>query len=165
MTKCFLILSVTFLQPNLPAQIGAGPKADDHLQTVDDSKYRAGDVWEYETRTGEGHSRLIVLKLERSSKLGIIVHVAVDNLFWKACQGDRLPEAVPHMPFARKAIDASVTRRVATGHSLPAYKDGYEIWRRDYSRGHAGVYVSSVKDAVAVAEETWRTGLGCGKRE
>lgn len=48
-----------------------------------DSKYRVGDVWEYDTRGGEKRSRFVVVKVETSPKLGTIVHIGVDNLIWK----------------------------------------------------------------------------------
>jgi hypothetical protein len=160
-----VLSAVVLLDSHSTGQIGVLPKGDVRLRAVTDPKYSVGDVWEYKTRAGEEHSRLTVLKIERSSKLGIIVHVAVDNLTWRTCQGYPFPEAVPHMPFARKAVDASVTRRVAMGHSLPDYQDGYETWRRGYSQGHAGVYIIPVGDAISVAEEIWRKGMGCGSRE
>jgi hypothetical protein len=66
------------------------------------------------------------------------------------------------MPFSLKAIDASAVRRVATDRELPSYKEGYEEWRQAFVTGHAGIYTIRIKDAVAVAEETGRTGMGCG---
>jgi hypothetical protein len=67
------------------------------------------------------------------------------------------------MPFAREAIEGSATRRVARTHSLPKYEEGYEEWRNAFLNGHAGIYTISIKDAVSVAEKTWRIGMGCGK--
>jgi hypothetical protein len=66
------------------------------------------------------------------------------------------------MPFARKAVDASAVRRVASNSQLPNYEEGYEEWRQAFLSGHAGIYTILVKDAISAAEETWRTGLGCG---
>ena len=65
------------------------------------------------------------------------------------------------MPFARKAVEASVTKRIKATKSLPDYRNGYEEWREAYVNKHAGVYVISVQEAVSVAEETWRSGIGC----
>ena len=134
------------------------------MQPTTDSKYRVGDVWEYTTRGGEEQSRLTIVKIDKSSKLGIVIHIAVDRLNWRTCQGDPLPEQVPHMPFAREAIEDSVTRRVGSSRSLPNYQDGYEEWKNAFLNGHAGIYTISVKDAVSVAETTWRKGMGCGAK-
>jgi len=66
------------------------------------------------------------------------------------------------MPFARNAIDSSAIRRISTDHELPQFEEGYEEWRAAFLKGHAGVYTIPIKDAVATAEQTWRSGLGCG---
>ncbi|HWY70344.1 MAG TPA: hypothetical protein VNX88_16870 [Terriglobales bacterium] len=143
------------------AQVGVLPKGDVRLKQAIDSKFRVGDIWGYKTRPGEEGSRLVVVRVDKSPELGIIVHVAVDSLTWKDCQNNPVPESVPHMPFAHKAVEVSVTKRIATAASLPDYRNGYEEWREAYSKKHAGVYVISVEDAVSVAEKTWRSGIGC----
>lgn len=142
-------------------QIGALRARNGDLQPTTDSKYRLGEVWEYTTRSGEEQSRLTVVRIDKSSKLGIIIHVAVDRLTWRTCHGDSLDEQIPHMPFAREPIEHSVNRRVGSSHSLPNYQEGYEEWKNAFLNGHAGIYTISVKDAVLAAETTWRTGMGC----
>jgi hypothetical protein len=143
------------------AQIGVLPAQSGNLRSTTDSRYRAGDVWEYTTRHGEEQSRLTIVKVERSSQLGIIIHLALDRLTWKTCQGDPSPQQVPHMPFDREAVEHSVTHRVGSVRSLPNYEDGYNEWKNAFLNGHAGIYTISVKDAVSMAETTWRTGMGC----
>lgn len=166
--KASLIAPVMFaLLPGFiapAAQIGALPARGGNLQTANDSKYRVGDVWEYVTRSGEEQSRLTIVKIDKSSKLGIIIHIAVDRLTWRTCQGSPLPEHVPHMPFAKEAIEHSVTRRVGSTRSLPNYEEGYQEWEKSFLNGHAGIYTISVKEAVSAAEATWRTGMGCGPK-
>jgi len=70
----------------IQAQIGDSPKNDTRLSDASDPKFRVGDVWEYKTRSGEANSRLTVVKIDRSPELGIIVHIAVDNVTCKDCQ-------------------------------------------------------------------------------
>jgi hypothetical protein len=147
--------------PVAPAQIGVKPKNDVTLRNATDDKFRIGDIWEYETRKGEEHSKLTIVKIDNSPELGLIVHIGVDNIRFSNCNGAPEPEAVPHMPFARKALDASVKKRVASGQPLPDFQGGYEEWKTAYSKKHAGVYVVGVSDAVSVAEKTFRTGIGC----
>jgi hypothetical protein len=65
------------------------------------------------------------------------------------------------MPFARRALDASVKNKVASGQPLPDYSDGYAEWKEAYSEKKVGIYVISVSKAVAVAEKTYRSGIGC----
>ena len=44
---------------------------------------------------------------------------------------------------------------------MPNYRDGYEEWKEAYSRKKAGIYVIPVAKAVAVAEKTYQSGIGC----
>lgn len=148
---------------HVAGQIGALPAGTDHLQIVTDPKFHVGDIWEYKTRSGEENSRRIVVRVERSANLGVIVHVAVDHLTWTTCDGTSLSESVPHMPFARKAVDLSVTRRLGNTHSMPDFEPGYQSWREAYLHHHAGIYTISVKEAVSAAETTYRKGMGCDR--
>jgi len=77
----------------------------------------------------------------------------VDNITFKVCDGSSLPESIPHMPFLLKAIESSVTKRIASGQSLPDYREGYDDWRTAFSDKKAGIYVVQIGDAVSVAEE------------
>jgi hypothetical protein len=143
------------------AQVGVLPKKDVTLKQTTDEKFRAGDVWEYQTRKGEERSRIVILRVDNSPELGIIIHIGVDKVHFANCHGGPEPDAVPHMPFSRKAIDASVKKKLAEDQPLPSYQDGYQDWRDAYAQKHAGVYVVSVADALSVAEKTFQKGLGC----
>lgn len=65
------------------------------------------------------------------------------------------------MPFARKALEASVKKKLASDQPLPSYEEGYQDWRDAYVQKHAGIYVVSVGDAISVAEKTFQKGIGC----
>jgi len=143
------------------AQIGAAPKKDASLQDATDTEFKPGDVWEYSTRPGEKQSTITILKVDASPELGIIVHVGVERIKLANCHGAPSPEAVPHMPFARKALEDSVTKKVASNQPLPDFRDGYEEWKEAYSKKKAGIYVVGVSSAVGVAEKTYRSGIGC----
>ena len=143
------------------AQIGVIPKGEVRLDESKDQKFQVGDIWEYKTRPGEERSRITILRIENSPKVGIIVHVAVDNLTWLDCENKAFAQSIPHMPFGRGAIEASVTKRIASTRDLPDFEEGYRLWRDAFSKQHAGFYVIPMKDAVSVAEKTWRSGVGC----
>ncbi len=161
--KAFLLSCAVFTLFCLGAlaQIGVLPKNDVTLKDTTDDEFRVGDVWDYKTRKGEEQSRLTIVKIDNSPELGMIVHIGVDEVRFSNCHGVPEPKAVPHMPFARKAFEASVKRRVATEQQLPDFQPGYDEWKTAYSKKHAGIYVVSVADAVSVAEKTFRTGIGC----
>ena len=160
--KVRLALSTAILCLNGLAQIGMAPKHDFTLQPATDPKFHPGDRWEYDTRPGERKSTAIILKVENSPELGVIVHIAVDNLVWVSCQNDHIPEREPHMPFSRDAVDASLTRRIASNQPAPdRAKEGYIQWKEAWPRRQAGIYVIPVREAVAVAEATYRSANGC----
>lgn len=145
----------------LRAQVGVLPKKDVTLKEIADEKFRVGDVWEYQTRQGEEHSRITILRVDESPELGTIVHVGVDNVRLANCHGGPEPDSIPHMPFARKALEESVSKKVASGQPLPDYEEGYREWREAYEQKRAGIYVVSVGGAVSVAEKTFQAGNGC----
>ena len=145
----------------MSAQIGVRPKNDVTLKQTTDEKFRVGDVWEYQTRKGEERSRITILRIDDSPELGIIVHIGDDNVHFANCHGGPEPDAVPHMPFARKALEASVMKKLASDQPLPSYEEGYQDWRDEYVQKHAGIYVVRVADAISVAEKTFQKGIGC----
>jgi hypothetical protein len=143
------------------AQIGVVPQKDATLQDASDAKFKPGDVWQYVTREGEDQSTLTILKVDNSPELGMIVHIGVERVKLTNCHGGQSPESVPHMPFARKALDDSVTKKVASNRPLPNFREGYEEWKEAYTQKKAGMYIVGVARAVSVAEKTYRSGIGC----
>jgi hypothetical protein len=162
--KSGILRSVLFLMTCSTAslcQVGVLPKKDVALKQITDRKFQTGDVWEYITRPGEESSRLTILRIEKSPELGVIIHVAVDKIKLANCKGGPEPDSIPHMPFARNALDASVKKRLATNQPLPSFEDGYSDWRAAYVRKSAGIYIVSVADAVSIAEKSYQQGIGC----
>jgi hypothetical protein len=160
LSLCFLTLAFT----SVLAQVGVLPTKHIKVKETRDTKFSVGDVWEYQTRRNEETSRVIIVRLDKSPDLGVIVHVAVEGIKLANCNNGPEPDNVPHMPFARKAFEDSVTRKVASNSELPSnWKDGYEDWSRAYAQNKAGIYVISVADAVAVAEKTFQHGNGCDR--
>jgi len=160
-TFLFLCVAMAVIAVRANPQVGILPKNDVALKETTDEKFRVGDVWEYQTRKGEKHSRITILRLDESPELGTIVHIGVDKVRLSNCHGGPEPDAVPHMPFARNALKGSVIKKVATDQPLPDYEEGYREWRAAYEQKHAGIYVVSVAEAVSVAEKTFQRGNGC----
>jgi hypothetical protein len=163
--KSFTVLAevCVLLCAGMQPQIGALSKNDTRLSDASDPKLHVGGLWEYKTRPGEETSRLFIVKIDRSAELGIIVHVAVDNLTWRDCRNKPFSQAVPHMPFARQALEASLSKQMGEVNvkDLPDYRAGYDNWKTAFSEKKAGVYVIPVRDAISVAEQTYRTGISC----
>ena len=116
--------------------------------SVADPKFRPGQVWTYQSRPGETASTLTILRVDSSKKLGVIVHVRVDDLRAHNPRGELVP-AVEHMPFTRDAMLLSVDHLLKSSQPLPTL-EGLDRWRSDCG----GVYTISVRDAVDVMEKT-----------
>src|SRR5438045_535657 len=146
LTKSFTILAevCVLLCAGMQAQIGVLPKNDTRLSDASDPKFHVGALWEYKTRSGEESSRLIVVKIDQSPELGIVVHVAVDNLTWRDCRNKPFSQALPHMPFARKALEISLSKQMGEVKDLTDYRVGYVDWETVFTGTEGGVYVYDV---------------------
>jgi hypothetical protein len=128
-------------------------------ETTKDSKFSPGQVWAYKTRQKEESSTLTILKVEALPKLGTIIHIRVDKIRLRNCAGGPEPDKFEHMPFARDAIERSVTKMVKEA-TMPDFQEGYDEWRK----ACGGVYTITVAEAVSVGEETFRQNLGCAPK-
>lgn len=123
--KWLLVGIVSLAATNkIAAQIGVMPQKDTTLPDAKDDKFKVGDVWGYATRGGEENSTVTILKIDRSPELGMIVQIAVDKIRLANCHSGPSPESVPHMPFSRRALDGSVTKKIASKQPLPDYRGG-----------------------------------------
>lgn len=113
-----------------------------------DAEFKPGQVWAYRNRPGESASTLTVLQVDRTEKLGTIIHVRVDGLQVHNPNGT-LVSSIEHMPFSRDAMLRSTVRLLRTESSIPTL-EGYENWRS----ACGGVYTIAVADAVSVMEKT-----------
>jgi hypothetical protein len=120
-----------------------------------DDTYKVGQVWEYQTRKGEEKSTLTIVAVEKNEKLGTIVNIYVSGLKIKNARADKgFSEEVHHLPFAKAAIDKSVTKLVGIAQTLPDYKEGFDQWKTEFDKGKAGVFTITVKESIDVMEKT-----------
>lgn len=123
--------------------------------TDQDDKYKVGQVWEYQTRTGEENSTLTIVGVQKHKKLGTIVNIYVGGLKIKNPNADNgFSDEIQHLPFSKDAIDKSVTKLIGTTKKLPDYKDGYHEWRTAFDNGEAGIFTVTVKESIDVMEKT-----------
>lgn len=116
-----------------------------------DDKFKVGQKWKYQTRTGEENSSLTILKIEQYDSAGIIIHISVDGL---KMQSPHLPggiaEDILHLPFSKEALSTSVTEMISENNQLPDFMDGYNEWKN----ANGGAYTIPVSDAVQYTEES-----------
>lgn len=118
-------------------------------------KYKVGQKWSYETRSGEEKSYLVIVKIDHDPKLGKIIHIAMRGLRMKNPRSpDGISENVNHMPFSEKAIDKSGLKLLKEKIELPGFEGGYQSWREAFDARRAGIYTITVAQAVQVMEAT-----------
>jgi hypothetical protein len=117
--------------------------------------FAPGQVWTYNTRSGEEASRIVICRVETDPKLGQVVHIHVNGVRLK---NDRVPggfsDQIGHMPYSGKALRESLTKLESTGAALPDFEDGYQEWRGEFDKGKAGVWTAPVSEAIAAMEST-----------
>ncbi|MFZ0581839.1 MAG: hypothetical protein WAN72_12965 [Candidatus Acidiferrales bacterium] len=156
------ILNLALLALLLLPAGGARPQSGEKRpcpepQEAKDSKFHPGQVWNYKTRPNEQKSTLTILKIESLPKLGVIVHIRVDDIRLHNCTGGPEPNNFAHMPFTRDAIERSVVKVAKEDGPVPDFNEGYDEWRR----ACGGVYTITVAEAIEVSEKGFNERLGC----
>ena len=147
------ILFLTSFISVLIAATLSGEAQDKKIAEKTGSIYSVGQKWAYETREGEKDSYLIILKIDQDAKLGNIIHIALRGLKIKNRRGpEGVSENVDHMPFSEAALKNSGLKLLEEKTELPDFDEGYQIWRKDFDAGRAGVYSITVAEAVKVIE-------------
>jgi hypothetical protein len=122
--------------------------------SYEDEKFKAGQIWEYDTRKGEEESRIIILKVEKPNN-EVIVHVAVINAKIRNPQIEGgISNEISHLPFSRESIEKSVTKLESSNNELPDFMDGYKNWKEAFDAGYGGIYTIPVKEVVEIFEQS-----------
>lgn len=124
-------------------------------------EYRAGQIWEYQTRPGEERSCLYIVKVETLSNGEPAFHLYLDNL---RIPNNQLPGLVqselPHTPVSLQTLDQSVVKLLGIATTAPDISEGYAAWREAYDAGEGGIFTISVAEIVDFIEEATRQHFG-----
>lgn len=122
------------------------------LRKAQNSAFHAGDSWEYQTRPHESGSTLFVWRVETLPDGTNVVHLKLQGLKIKnALAPGGLVEVAEHLPVSETALSQSVSRKVSGGEALPM-PEGYDEWRREWERGRAGVFTTSLAEIADFLE-------------
>jgi hypothetical protein len=117
--------------------------------------FSTGQVWAYRTRPGEEMSRLLIDKVEDDSRLGRIYHISITGIhIGRMDASRRYLNELPHLPVSAKTLMLSCTTLVGESEPNPDYLNGYQVWRKAFEAGRAGVYTISVSEIVDTADHT-----------
>lgn len=133
-----------------------GPKDNRDFQ---DDTFKVGQIWKYKTRSGEEHSTLTILKVEKYDKAGVVIHIYVNGLKIKSPQRptDNINE-IGHLPLSKDAMIESVTSLVSSANRLPDFREGYNNWKEAFDNNKGGFFTIVVSDAVKYVEEAMNSG-------
>ncbi|HKV33192.1 MAG TPA: hypothetical protein VJP89_02615 [Pyrinomonadaceae bacterium] len=151
MTQSFFLLASVIAV--LMAAAIPGQAQDKKMDERVDLKYKVGQKWSYQARAGEEDSYLIIVKIDKDTKLGNIIHIALSGLKIKNRRSpDGISDQINHMPFSEVALNKSGLKLLKEKIDLPDFEEGYQIWRKDFDAGRAGIYSITVAEAVKVME-------------
>lgn len=131
-----------------------GCKEQPKKQNSVDDKFKAGQIWKYNTRVGEENSAIEILKVEKYASEGTVIHIYVNGLKLK---NPRRPSGfsddIGHLPISKEALLKSVTTLVSENNKLPDYQEGYNNWKEAFDNKKGSVFSITVKEAIQYGEE------------
>ena len=123
--------------------------------SINAAEYKAGQVWKYKTRPGEEGSLLYIVKIDNEKGYGNIYHIYVDGLKIRNTRiKGGIQSQLPHAPVNEKTLTESVTNLVRERGNMPDISEGYEVWRKSFDTGHAGVFNIPVIEIIGLIEDT-----------
>lgn len=124
--------------------------------TKNDTKYSAGQEWNYKTRPTEENSTLTILKIEEYPKTGKVIHISISGLKMRNPNSPTgWAEKLTHIPISEEALDKSVTKVYKENSKMPdsLEMDGYSFWKKEFDKGDAGIFTIPVSEIVSSMEK------------
>jgi hypothetical protein len=121
-----------------------------------DDTFKVGQKWHYKTRPQDEGSLLTILKIENYATDGIVIHIYVSGLKLKNPKiKEGYSDDAGHSPISKDALLKSVTTLESENNNLPEnYNEGYELWKKEYDAGKAGIFSTQVSETIQFVEET-----------
>ena len=126
------------------------------IEKEHNNQYEVGQIWEYETRTGEEKSTLTIVNIEKNNLYDTIINVYINNLKIKnQAVKNGISDTIQHLPFGIKSINNSVTKLIGFTKTLPDYNEGFNEWKSLYDIGEAGIFdITTLKETIDLMEIT-----------
>jgi hypothetical protein len=96
--------------------------------------FEAGQIWSARAREQDPDPKLLVLRVETSSKVGDVVFIAVSGV--KIClPTGQCGAAFSPLAMSKQALDLSVKEQVGRTDQIPDFARGYEFWKDGVAKG------------------------------
>ena len=123
-------------------------------ERVSSPQFRIGQVWRYQTRPGEGASRVIIGRIERIEGIGRVVHVKLTDLkLMSSAAPGSVATILFHVPMREDWLAASLLELTPERGDLEGFAEGYGTWLAAYRRGEAGVFTIPLSEVVRSMEQ------------
>lgn len=136
-----------------------GCKKENNENNFQDDKFKVGQIWDYQNRTGEENSKITILKVEKYYGKEIVIHIYVNGLKIKnELRANGVSDDIGHLPMSKESLDKSVTKLISENNKLPDFKEGYENWKEAFDNKKGGIFTISVSETINFVEETMKSG-------
>ncbi|WP_395047647.1 hypothetical protein [Flavobacterium sp.] len=136
-----------------------GCKKENNGNDFQDDKFKAGQIWNYQNRTGEENSKITILKVEKYYGKEIVIHIYINGLKIKnELRPNGVSDDIGHLPISKESLNKSVTKLISENNKLPDFKEGYENWKEAFDNKKGGIFTITVSEAVKFVEETMKSG-------
>lgn len=135
--------------------VGCDEKSPTIETSMEDTKYKIGQVWNYSTREGEKGSRIFIVRADPDEKLGTIYHIYIDGLKIRNPNIDSgVQDHLPHSPVSKKTLDESVTTlAIESTPDLPDVSEGYQTWKKAFDKGEGGIFTIPASKIIQFIED------------
>jgi len=112
-----------------------------------DGEYVVGQVWQYQTRSGEEKSTLQIIGISKYPDEETIIHISIRELIMKnpMIEGG-ISEEIGHLAFSRTAFSESVTTLLGMRALSDDAKKAPEEWRSAYETEGGGVFTVGISE-------------------
>jgi len=118
------------------------------------SKYKPGNEYSFAGRPADEKPYFLVLKVDAHPKEGNIVHIAIRGVRIinpKAPKG--FSDSIGHFPISEAALDKSSPTLLQTGAPLPDFKEAYQLWRKPFEEGKAGMWTAPLAECLQALDD------------
>jgi hypothetical protein len=96
------------------------------------NNYAVGQSWAYAARPGFEQSRIVIGAIEANADVGQVICVTLLDVPLIHAKGEPpQPSTIDFVPFARSAIDESVTGAPAAGQVSPIFAELHGEWKEE----------------------------------